>query len=178
MQIKKSNVLMIFFEANTFKKEFKHKVNEVRTEKYRKYVKDEFPIPYCVTLASFACELFIKFLICVSGIQEDETVNSIDIPRGHDLQKLYNQLPDRYKKIVLDKIEKETLNNILKRNADAFMKWSYIYESRESSIVFNYDYINKFMDVLYEIANKKNTTWFGEEEATDVMMKVTDSIYL
>lgn len=167
---------MIFFEANTFKKEFIRKVCEVRTEDYKRSTHDEYPIPYCITLASFACELFIKFLIGVSKIKEDNEVESIGIPKGHDLKKLHDELSVEYKKLILDKIEKKTLTRILERNANSFMESRYIYESNKNSVVFNYDDIKRLINVLYEIAyREKNSIYFDAGKATHVMLEGTDT---
>lgn len=106
-EIKKANVLMIFFEANTFKKEFNRKVIEFRSKEFQRRVHDEYPIPYCITLAAFACELFIKFLLGVREIKNDQNAEIIRIHKGHNLKFLYSKLPSEYKKSILNKIDEK-----------------------------------------------------------------------
>ena len=176
-EIKKANVLMIFFEANTFKKEFNRKVTEFRSKEFHRSVHDEYPIPYCITLAAFACELFIKFLIGVREIKNDQNAEMIRIPKGHNLNFLYSKLPIEYQESILKKIDEQKLKEIVARNADSFMEWRYIYEAKEDSVIFTYDHIKQLIDVSYEISDKeKNNTFFDADKATDVVMEGTEEL--
>ncbi|WP_456095625.1 hypothetical protein [Peptostreptococcus sp.] len=175
IEIKKSNVLMIYFEANTFKKEFNRKVREYRSQEYSNNVKDELAIPYCITLASFACELFLKFLIGVNQIKNMKSAEKVEVPRKHNLESLYIQLPSEFKDAILKKIPKDRLEEILERNSNSFMDWRYIYECSKEEIIFNYDYIKQLIDVLYEFANKvKDDICFEANKSTKLEMKGTE----
>lgn len=174
IEIKKSNVLIIYFEANTFKKEFNRKVREYISQEYRNNVNDEQAIPYCITLASFACELFLKFLIGVNQIKNMKSAEKVEIPRKHNLKSLYIQLPSEFQDAILKKIPKDRLKKILERNSNSFMEWRYIYECSKEEIIFNYDYIKQLMDVLYEFANKvKDDINFDTNKSTKLKMKGT-----
>lgn len=84
-----------------------------------------YSVPAIVNSA-FACEVFLKLLL---------EVEQIDIKKGHQLEKLFNQLPEQIKK----DIQQSTMQKYgswtdafglsrLHHISDAFVNWRYNYE--------------------------------------------------
>ena len=89
-----------------------------------------------VVLTSFSSELYLKCMILI------ETGN---VPSGHDLAKLFDQLKDGTKQIIENEWNAETakqsavevdrrarnLKDTLAKEANAFVTWRYAYEPGE-----------------------------------------------
>jgi hypothetical protein len=77
-------------------------------------------------LCSFAIELLLK---SIHSLLSSDTV----FPSGHDLEKLFNKIPDdSLKNILIDRFNKETQNKLqdfLSSHKRAFENWRYFSES-------------------------------------------------
>lgn len=84
-----------------------------------------YSVPAIVNSA-FACEVFLKLLL---------EVEQIDIKKEHQLEKLFNQLPEQVKTAI----QQSTIQNygtwtdvfglnLLHQISDAFVQWRYHYE--------------------------------------------------
>lgn len=175
IKIKKDNIPIIFFEANTFKRGFDEKVDLIRTADYRRRVHDEYPIPYCVTLASFACELYIKFLVCLHEAEQFPNKTEVEIPKSHDLSDLIGKLDSKYQNEIFKSILRKKVDNI----SVAFVEWRYIYESNDNEKGFIYDDIKELIEKLYEISIDKmrhTNIVFKDVNTIKTSMKGTEKV--
>lgn len=98
-------------------------IQEIGKEQYQK--NNQLFCP-CVVCGIFAVELAMKILIF-----EEKT----EIPKEHDIQKLYALLPNVHKQIIFNRLEKgKRLNNLsvddeIEKLKNHFVKWRYSYES-------------------------------------------------
>jgi len=131
----KGNILNIYFEANAFKNSFKCKLNEIKDKKYQAKEHDEQPVPLCVTLLAFACELYMKFLICMQELELDKEAAYVRTVRGHKLNDLFGELNSDNQNQILNllSIKKEKFEEELEKFSNDFITWRYIYESDEDT---------------------------------------------
>ena len=101
----------------------KSDIQEIGKEQYQKNGQLFCP---CVVCGIFAAELALKILIFKE--------NTIFL-KGHDIQKLYANLPNVHKQIILDRLETgKRLDNLsvddeIDKLKNHFVKWRYGYES-------------------------------------------------
>ncbi len=168
--IKKSNVLIIYFEANTFNNEFNAKLKTVYDNLGKP--SDEYPIAYLATLASFACELYIKFLYAVDQIKSNPQSCCIDVIRGHDLHFLLNQLNEKDEIVKSPLLCDYDVDKMLSENSNDFEIWRYIYEKTDSMRV-EIDFLRDFLSALSnhskDIVNNDNI-YFESDNATAFAM--------
>lgn len=110
--------------------------------------------PFLVNKA-FACEVYLKLILKIEHTDLDELVNSKVIRRNekHSLFSLLNLI--HYDLIGLivnsynNEVTKKDIEEEIKKIADAFMKWRYIYEylNNQDNIV-NYVFLDKFCETL------------------------------
>lgn len=98
----------------------------------------------CVVNGAFACELFMKSIM-IKDFGEDKYC------RGHNLQQLYNSLPDDRRKSIeghyaeVNDTNSTELKEFLSRSANAFQDWRYAFEK---SVQIKITTLFKFADVL------------------------------
>lgn len=109
-----------------------------------------YSVPAVVNSA-FACEVFLKLLL---------EVEQIDIKKEHQLEKLFNQLPEQVK----TDIQQSTMQkygtwtdgfgfNLLHQISDAFVKWRYNYEhdfGKDGTIKIELGFLVAFRNALRE----------------------------
>ena len=145
--IKKTNIPVMYFEANTFKNAYDEKIMQIHSNKVSN---TEYPIPYCITMATFACELYLKFILSFSQVCQNDNIEKVNITKTHRLDHLYDQLADEYKK----KINKQINENSIKTLSNTFTEWRYVFESEELHKLFDETNLNNLLNALYEIAYK------------------------
>lgn len=83
-----------------------------------------YSIPYVVN-GTLACEIALKSALSIETSKKCM----------HYINKLYNELSDDYKNVILDKftssgLSPEDFQNCLNQSSDLFVKWRYFYESK------------------------------------------------
>lgn len=109
----------------------------------------------------FACELYLKSILKANDITSS----------GHDIEKLFNQLPTELQKTVEDEFLKKSdicsLNKIsfkelLEKISSGFEFWRYIYEDVnkpfEDKYPFSYskNFLDFFLPIIERLANNDN----------------------
>ncbi|OAB40868.1 hypothetical protein PMSD_00830 [Paenibacillus macquariensis subsp. defensor] len=100
-----------------------------------------------LTNVSFACELYLKYLLLIQ---------SIDCRKEHNLYKLFKKLPEKIKEelkkkhpcgnISIDKFELE-----LDEIGQAFMIFRYMYE--RGNMVYNFQFLMELLFTLHSLIN-------------------------
>lgn len=111
------------------------------------------PIQAIVNCA-FACEVYLK---AIYAFEYPEA----DMPWGHYLDDLYNQLPEEYKVKIENKLsflyKKEDLDRFLKGFRKIFEEYRYIYEMESDSRIhfgFLHIFASALQDVVGELTHK------------------------
>lgn len=107
---------------------------------------NEYWIP-CITSLALACEIYMKAIILLNG--------EIKLEKSHSLVKLFNSLPDQYKKTVKEllNINEEAFNNNLHNVDKSFVKWRYVYERGELSLKIGF--LGPLCRILGEVCKDK-----------------------
>lgn len=97
---------------------------------------------------SFACEIYLKLLLCINGEE---------IAKVHTLGSLFSKLDNSNQCKIIDKIygkhEDEQIVEFklnLEQVSDAFEKWRYIYEECDKKNIIGHGFLNIFCDALNE----------------------------
>lgn len=156
VSIDRKKVLSLYFEANAFRNGSNSKIFQIHSKEYCNKAQNEIPQPYCIVLVSLACELYLKLLICLEQIQKDNNVTFVSISKKHKLDELYENLSNKTKALILNEIGYTScdMENKLNEFSDDFIKWRYIYEENNSKLEYNITFLQKLMNVLFEISKK------------------------
>lgn len=100
-----------------------------------------------LTNVSFACELYLKYLLLA---------NNIDCRREHNLYRLFKRLPEKMQE---DLKNKHPCGNILKDNFElelddvgqAFMIFRYMYE--RGNMAYNFLFLMELLSTLHSFTN-------------------------
>jgi len=101
------------------------------------------------TLMSFSCELFLKLILVIN----------LDITKvkGHNLESLYKQIPDKFKNDILqmmldnnEDFNAEEFEICLHEIALLFIESRYVHE--QCSIMISYEFLREFRNVLMIIS--------------------------
>lgn len=101
----------------------------------------------------FACELYLKSILKANDITSS----------GHDIEKLFNQLPTELQKTIENEFLNEAksiyvfnsieFNELLKKISLGFEFWRYVYEdeNKEFEEDYPFDYSEKFLNLFLPI---------------------------
>lgn len=97
--------------------------------------------------ASFACELFSKYILCVS--------QGGKIPKKHSLWELYDEFDESNKEYLIkaSNKSKDRWERFIQGIADMFEIWRYRYEYEISSA--HYSFVLEYMKLIKELADSK-----------------------
>lgn len=101
---------------------------------------------------AFSIELGLKTVLVSSGASEN--------PRGHNLEKLFTNLPRQAKNTIRDDVkEKLSINDtqfqeILLSNANSFEKWRYFHES--DSLSCDKDFLGQLLTAIHNYTVNEN----------------------
>ena len=107
----------------------------------------------------FACELYLKSILKANDITSS----------GHDIEKLFNQLPTELQETIKNKFSNEAkssyvlnpidFNELLKKIYLGFEFWRYIYEDKNKEFEEDYpfayseNFLNIFLPIVEGVAN-------------------------
>ena len=110
----------------------------------------------------FACELYLKSILKANDITSS----------GHDIEKLFNQLPTELQKTIENEFLNEAksiyvfnsieFNELLKKISFGFEFWRYLYEDEnkefEDKYPFSYskNFLDFFLPIIERLANNDN----------------------
>lgn len=155
IEVRKENVLVMYFEANAFINLYYQKKEQLLSTLGKE--SDEIAQPCCIVLLSFACELYLKALFCIEKIEEATKVPNISMKKGHELDNLFIRLSGDLKLIISEKsgYTVEQLENELKKHKNDFVKWRYIFEISSDEFLCDISFLEKIACILLEILKSK-----------------------
>lgn len=117
--------------------------------------KKTMPIVPMITNIAFACELYLKYLLSINGIEPPIGNN------GHNFKILINLLPDDYKKdlikricISYNEVTFENFNDKIEPIKKCFSSWRYIHEAKFEKDI-DLELLVKLMLTLQIICNEE-----------------------
>lgn len=155
INIRKENVLIMYFEANSFMNLYNDKKEQLRSTLGKE--SNEISQPCCIVLLSFACELYLKTLFCIEKIEENNNVSDISMEKGHELNNLFVRLSNNLKQIISERLNYtvEQLENELENHKNDFVKWRYIFEIKSDEFQCNISFLERIAHILCEISKSK-----------------------
>lgn len=151
IEIKKENVLIIFFEANSFMDAYTTKKCSLGKSP------NEIGQPCCIVLLSFACELYLKLLYCLEKIENDNSIEDIKMEKEHKLDVLFERLSSNLKKMIAEKakISVDEILTKLDKHKNDFIEWRYIFEKDENNFDCSIQFLEYIVGIIYEISKHK-----------------------
>lgn len=118
--------------------------------------KKTMPIVPMITNMAFACELYLKYILEINGIEQPKGNN------GHDFNILINKLPELYKQDLIlrisnvyDQISIDNFDNRIEPIKKCFSSWRYIHEAIFEKEI-DLELLTKFMHCLQQICNEES----------------------
>lgn len=112
-----------------------------RCEEQRPLQNGKFEMLICPAIVNyaFACELYIKYLLQINGVEQC---------RKHKLTDLFGLLPETSQQEIRTKMNTANFNQELNSISNAFVDWRYIYEKNNAFL--HIDFLRRFCVALKE----------------------------
>lgn len=180
--VKYSDLMQMYFSAKGFHNNYDYLKRE-EAERMGKPQYDDI-ISVAATNGFLAVELYLKLMYAIIYWEDNEKTtenpkNSTQYPVGHDIRDMFDDLDNRFKDPItnklLDYLTKEELLKQLDKYKNGFMEWRYIFE--KDSLKGDFHFLSKILEAMCSVCKSYiehyyslNEEWQQKQSRTSVIM--------